>query len=205
MRMAVAAAALALAPALSLAQSSAASAPAASPARKELAQKVVKAQQMAIEQLAVSLVEQPAVVLLQQAAAALQSVPADKREAMSRQLQADAKNYVDDASPLIKAKALVLAQDVLPGMLEARFTDDELRQILAWLESPVSRKFGQAGPEMSKSLTEKLVADMRPAIDPKVKALQASMAKTLGLPPAGASAPVSAARAKSPALAASRP
>ena len=83
---------------------------------------------------------------------------------------------------------------------------DELKQVLAWLESPVSKKFGQAAPEMSKALTEKLVADMRPTIDPKVKTLQASMAKTLGLPPAGASAPASApARAKAPAPAASKP
>ena len=202
-------AALALPPTLSQAQGAAASAPVAgvsSPAKKEIAQKVVKAQQASIEQLAASLVEQPAAVLLQQAAAALQNAPAEKREAMSGQLRADAKKYVDDATPLIKTRAWALAQDVLPSMFEARFSEDELKQILAWLESPVSKKFGQATPEMGKALTEKLVADMRPTIDPKVKALQATMAKTLGLPPAGASAPASApARAKSPAPAASKP
>ena len=89
MRACLIAAALALAPLLSQAQTPAASAPVApaSPAQKELAQKILKAQQASLEQLAVSLVEQPALLLLQQAAAALQNAPAEKRDAMSRPLE----------------------------------------------------------------------------------------------------------------------
>jgi hypothetical protein len=63
------------------------------------------------------------------------------------------------------------------------------------MESPVSRKFSQLGPEMSKALTEKLVAEMRPTIEPKIQALQASMEKDLGLnpaPAAGVAPPASA-------------
>ena len=52
---------------------------------------------------------------------------------------------------------------------------------MAWLESPVSKKYGQLQPEMQKALGEKLVAESRPTIEPKLKALEASVAKRLGV------------------------
>jgi hypothetical protein len=39
------------------------------------------------------------------------------------------------------------------------FTEDELKQIIAILESPVNRKFQAHGPDMQRALGEKLVAE----------------------------------------------
>ena len=46
----------------------------------------------------------------------------------------------------------------------------------------MNRKFLQLGGEMQKALGDKLVAEMAPTIDPKVKALEQSVTKRLGLP-----------------------
>lgn len=159
-----------------------------SPAKKALAMRIIKVQQSSIEQLASNLAAEPARQLMQQAGMAIQGLPPEKRDAAARAIQADVKKYAEDAEPAMKSKAFALAQQVLPAMLEERFTEDELKQVAAWLESPTSKKFGQAGLEMSKALTEKLVADMRPAIEPKLKALQSSMEKDLGIAPAPAAA-----------------
>lgn len=163
------------------AQGNAASAPASSPAKKELVQKVLKLQQSGIEMLAAQMAEQPAMQLMQQAGMALQQQPADKREAIAKEIQADVKKYADETLPPLKDKAVKLAPSVIGPMLEERFTEDELKQIVGWMESPVSRKFAQLGPEMQRALAEKLATDSRATVEPKIAALQASMAKRLGI------------------------
>ncbi len=164
-----------------------------SPAKKELVAKVLHLQQAGIEALARTLVEQPAVQLLQQAGAALQQrVPADQREAIGREIQADARKYVEDVVPIARQQALKLAPLTIGVLLEERFTEDELRQLIAVLDSPVNRKYQAMGNEMQRALGERLVADIRPMIEPKARALDQSLARRLGLvggPTEGASAP----------------
>jgi hypothetical protein len=178
--------------ALALASSSAAMAqtPAAStPAKKALVAKILALQQPAIEGLARQLVEQPAVQMLQQAGGALQRVPADKREQVAKDMQADARKYAEEMTPMVRDRAIKLAPTTIGALLEEKFTEDELKQIVAILESPVNKKFGALGPEMQKQLSEKLVADSRGIVEPKVKALEQSFVKRLEAPLAGASAP----------------
>lgn len=194
---------LALAAALALSQAHAqnsASAPAApapaatSPAKKELVQKVLRLQQSGVEGVATQLAEGPAMQLMQQASVALQRVPADKRDAVARDIQADVRKYADETVPPLRERAVKLAPSVLGPMLEERFTEDELKQLVAWMENPVSRKYAAIGPEMQRALAEKLAADARPSVEPKLQALQASLAKRLGInqPAAPASGPAPA-------------
>ena len=167
-----------------------ASSPPASPAKKELVQKLLLQQQPAVERLARSLAEEPAARLMQQAGAALQThVPPDKREAAAKKIEADVRKYVDEAVPLVRERAIKLMPSTIGTALEEKFTEDELRQLLGWLESPVNKKYQQMAPELQDTLVKKLVADARPAIDTQLKALEANVIKALGVPVPGASAP----------------
>jgi uncharacterized protein len=184
--LAAAAAAQAQAPATAPAAPSAAAAP-SSPAKKELVTKVLQLLQPAIEGVARQLVEQPAMQLQQGAAAALQRVPAERREALARDLEADLRKYAEETVPMARERAVRLAPTTIGALLEERFTEDELRQVVTLLESPVNRKFQQTFPEMQRALGEKLVADTRSVIEPRVRTLDQTMAKRLGIgPPAGA-------------------
>jgi uncharacterized protein len=171
----------------------AASAP-SSPAKKELVQKLLTMQQPGIEGIARQLVEQPAAQLLQQAGVALQQrVPADKREAVAKDIQADAKKYVDEAFPPVRDAALKLAPSIIGAALEERFTEDELKQLIAWFESPVNKKYQQMGPEIQRSFNQRLIGDTQPAVEAKFRAFNESVARRLGMQPtqpaSGASAP----------------
>jgi hypothetical protein len=167
---------------------SAASAP-SSPAKRELAQRFITLQQSSIENLVRNLVEAPARQLMATGDPVLQTrVAADKREAAVKQVQEDVRKYVDSALPIVRDRAAKLTQSVLLPAVEEKFTEDELRQIVTFLESPAQRKLQQTLPELSQTLAGKLVADTRPQIDPKLKALEAAMAKTLGVPPGKAQA-----------------
>jgi hypothetical protein len=173
-----------------------------SPAKKELVQKLMVLQQPGIENMARNLVEQPAVAMMQAAGRALQGVPEDKREATGKSIEADVKKYVDESVPIVRERAIKLAPSTIGAAMEEKFTEDELKQLVAWLESPINKKYAQFGPEIQNSFTQKLIAEARPTIEPKIQALEAKVRATLGVPTAGpapAPAPKAATPAKKPA------
>ncbi len=161
-----------------------------SAAKNELITKILQMQRPALEGIATALAQQPAQQIMQGAGVALQTrIAPDKREALAKEIQADLKKYVDDAVPFLREKAVKLAPTTVGTLLEEKFTEDELRQLIAIMESPVNKKFSQMNGEFQKALGEKLVADTRSTIDPKVKALDATIAKRLGITPPPAAAP----------------
>lgn len=177
---------LALLASATLAHAQSASSPASAPvsaAKKELVQKVLLLQQPAIENMARNLVEQPAGQMMQAASRALQQqVPAEKREAVGKGIEADVRKYVDDSYPTIRERAVKIAPTTIGAVLEEKFTDDELKQLIAWLESSVNKKYLQLGPEMQNGFMQKLVAEARPVLDPKLQALETKVRAALGVP-----------------------
>jgi len=161
-----------------------------SPAKKELVAKVLKLQQPGIEAMARGMAEQPAMQMMQQAGAALQRLPAERRDAVARDIEADMRKYAEETVPLVRERAVKLAPSTIGPLLEERFTEDELKQVIAILESPVNRKFQGMAPDMQRAIGEKLIAEVRPLVEPKLRALDQSVGKRLGMtPPAAASAP----------------
>ena len=123
--------------------------------------------------MARQLVEQPAAQMMQQAGMALQQrVAADRRQAVAADIQADVRKYAEEVGPVAREKANKLAPAVLGPILEEKFTEDELKQLIAIIESPINRKYQALGVEMQKALAEKLVAEMRPVMEPKLRNLQ---------------------------------
>lgn len=158
--------------------------------KKELAAKLLQLQQPGIENVGRALAGQVSQRALQAAAQAMPRVAADKREAVGKDVQADVKKFHDEVEPLLRDRAVKLSATLAPT-IEERFTEDELKQVIAWMESPVSKKFAQVDRELGNALAEKVVADTRGTVEPKLKALEASLAKRLGLPVTAASAPAS--------------
>lgn len=148
---------------------------AADGAKKELVARVLKLQQAGLEQLGRALAEAPAQQMVAQARAALQRAPADKRDAVARELDAEVRKYLDETVPLVRERAVALAPSTVAPLLEQRFTEDELRQIIAILESPVNAKFQQLAPEMQRALGDRLVAETRGLVEPKAQALRRAM------------------------------
>lgn len=173
-----------------------AQAPASSPAKKDLVARILKAQQPGIEVLARRLAEEPALQLLSAAEQALpQRVAQDKQQAVAKEIEADARKYMDETVPLVRDRAVKLAPSTIGTMLEEKFTEDELKQVLGFLESPAIHKFQQVSPEMQKALAEKLIAETQEQVEPRVRNLEQTIGKRLGVT-APAAAP---AKGKQPA------
>ncbi len=160
------------------------------PAKKALVARILKVQQPGVEGMSRAMVERPAIALVEGASAALQErVAADKRESVGKEIQADVKKYLDEAVPLVSGRAVKLAPTTIGPFLEEKFTEDELKQIATFLESAAVSKYQQLSGEMQKLLMEKVLSETRSSVDPKVAALEQTVAKRLGIVASPASSP----------------
>lgn len=160
----------------------------ASAAKKELVAKLLKLQQPGIEAMARQLVEQPARQMLQQASPAVQRLPAERREAVARDIEADVRKYFEESAPGVVARAVNLAPSTIGVLLEERLTEDELREVISILESPANRKFQGLAGDMQRAIGEKLIAETRGDVESKVRALDQTVARRLGITPPAAAA-----------------
>jgi uncharacterized protein len=142
-----------------------------SPAKQELIQRVLKLWH--VEILGQSMLQEPVAEAVNQARVMLQGrATPEKRDAAMKEITTEAKKFLDDSMPIVTGSAQKLIPATVVPLLAERFTEDELRQIIAMLESPVKKKFEALAPELQKSLGEKIAADTRPQIDPKLQELQ---------------------------------
>jgi len=154
----------------------------ATPAKKALVARILKIQQPVIEGLSRDMAERPAQAVMEKAGMALSnSVPADKREATAKDVESLVKKYLDEAVPLVTSRALKLAPTTVGTLLEDKFSEADLKQLINFLESPVYNKYQKLGGDMQKVLLEKLLADTRGTIEPKVVALDQAVGKRLGV------------------------
>jgi uncharacterized protein len=122
-------------------------------------------------------------------------VPAEKREAVGKNADVELKKYFDENYPYVRDKALQAAPGTLGPVLEQNFSEEELRQLNAWISSPLSKKYQESTQTMQKALAEKLYADIRSTMEPKLRTLDADVARALGASPGA----TGAAPAKAPA------
>ena len=177
-----------------------------SPAKKELVQRLMRLQQSDVEGFARTVVERPAAQMMREAGMALQqqtTVPQDKREAAARAIEAEVKKYVEESYPLVRDRALKLAPSTIGTVFEAKMTEEELKQLIGWLESPTAKKYQSLAVDLRNNFSQKLIAEMPPILDPKLMALDGKIRSILGVPPAGA--PAGPAPPPSPPPAPARP
>ncbi|MDC8757340.1 DUF2059 domain-containing protein [Janthinobacterium fluminis] len=150
----------------------AAPAPAAvAPAKQQLVQQVLQLWQ--IDTIGQAMLQAPVGDAVQQARAMLQGRAApERRDAALADVLGEAKKFMDEATPTVRASAQKLIPGTVAPLLAERFSEDELRQMVAILESPVKRKFEAMLPEMQKLLGERVAADTRADIDPKLQGLK---------------------------------
>lgn len=158
--------------------------------KQELIQQVIQIQQSSIEGLARGIVEEPAMQISQISQQILQTqVPEAKRDSVAKSVSAEIQKYVNEATPLVRDRALKLAPTTIGPLLDSNFNEDELKQLIAWLQSPVNKKYGEIAGDMQNALLEKVVADSRGQVDPKIAAMEQNVGKLLGVRPGNGGTP----------------
>jgi hypothetical protein len=159
-----------LAMALSAACGLAGAAPVA-PAKQALVDHVLKLWN--IDSIGQSMLQVPVADAVQQARVMLQGrAPVDKRDAAMADIVGEARQFMAEATPITRGSAGKLIPATIAPLLAERYTEEELKQLIAILESPVKKKFEAMLPEMQKALGESVAADTRAVIDPKLQGLK---------------------------------
>ena len=142
-----------------------------SPAKQELVQRVLKLWQ--VETVGEAMLQEPVIEAVAQARVVLQGrVPVERHAAAMKDISADAQKFLEENKPIVRSSAEKYVPSTVAPMLAEKFSEDELKQLIALLESPVAKKFDALVPEMKKALGEKLSAETRAAIDPKLDGLR---------------------------------
>ncbi len=130
-----------------------------------------------IEDSPIMLVQRQGADAMRQANTALQGrLTHEKQEATMKSIAVDVQKYIDEATPIARANALKLKEPTVAPILMANFSAEELRQLVAFLDSPVKKKFEALLPTIEKTYGEKVADASRAAIDPKIKTLTTEVA-----------------------------
>ncbi|MET3105666.1 hypothetical protein AAKU58_000479 [Oxalobacteraceae bacterium GrIS 1.18] len=147
-----------------------------SPQKEKLIQRIL--QLWHVENIGVVMLQQPVAESIRQSRSLLQGrVSTETQEAAMKDITQDAKKFMDDATPVVQASALKIIPATVVPLLAEKFSEEELRQIVAILESPVKSKFEAAAPEIEKALGEKIATETGPVINPKLQ----KMTEEIGL------------------------
>ena len=152
----------------------------------EWATKAVALQQgPELERLIGQLADSATQDILQNWGAKLQSdVPPAKIEQAKERLNIELKKYFDDVSTTINGKAgKVSANALIPAYME-RFTVDELKQLVAFFESPAIKKYQSAAPELGSLFVKQLIEETRSDVIVRSRQFDDAATKIIGTAPA---------------------
>lgn len=150
------------------------------PAKKELIAKVIRLQAPMREQVMRQLAQGPIGPMGQQVGQILQfRVPPEKRDAVTKEIQGYMGKYVEETLALLHEREAKVATTVMAPLFEEKFSEDELKQLIAFLESPVQRKYLDATGDGIKAFSGQLVGDTRGLVESKFKVMEQIVSKRL--------------------------
>lgn len=125
------------------------------------------------ENLVVMAVQRPAAETMERSRAVLQQahLPADKLDKAMKDIATDVQKYVDAAAPLASASAKKNVSASIVPLLAQNFSNDELRQLIAMLESPVKNKFEKLIPQFDNALGKRVQDDAGAEINKDIAAM----------------------------------
>lgn len=157
---------------LALSSNLALAAPAAvPPAKQALVDRVLA--KMPLEQVGLQMLQRPVAESLRQARVVLEGrVAPDKQEAALKDIGTEVARFYEAEAPAVKASTAETVKTTVAPLLAERFSEDELKQLAAILESPVRAKFEALAPDIQKALGEAVARANGPRVNPKLTELQ---------------------------------
>jgi uncharacterized protein len=125
-------------------------------------------------------------------------MPETKQQAAINAMDAELKKFNDDTLKLITAQATKVRGDALLNAYVERFSEEELKQLVALMEAPVFKKYQSVGPDLGGIYIKAIVDGTRSAVEARGKTFDAAAAKIVGAPAASAPSGAPSAPAKKP-------
>lgn len=133
-----------------------------------------------VEAVGVTMLREPVDNALRQSRAALQArTTPEKRDEALKDIEGYAKELLEKLLPKVLERSKKLTQTTVVPILSEKLTEEELRQVIAMLESPTKAKFEALVPEMQKALGTKLGEEQGGEVKPQMEEFQQRVGKRL--------------------------
>ena len=173
--------------ALLMAASFAATMPAAAQgndAKRALAQKIAKIQYDAdggamANQLTASAV-QPLIASWSQRLD--ETVPPARQKDIRDKLDVELKKFADTTHKAIEGQTAKAADDALIPLLMEKLSEDEMKTIIAYLESPAAEKFQAMGGDAANAWAQKVIEATRSSVEGAAKTFDAAAGRIINAP-----------------------
>jgi hypothetical protein len=147
------------------------SASAVPPEKQALVNRVLA--KMALDSVGMQMLQAPVAEMLRQSRVVVTSrVPAEKQEAVMKDLTMEAAKFVEQEAPPLRASTQSVVQSSVAPLLAQKFSVEELKQLADVLESPVLAKFESLVPEMKRAVGDNVAKANAAQIQPKMTELQ---------------------------------
>lgn len=111
----------------------------------------------------------------------VQGLPESKKKLVSEGLNAELQKFKHDALKVFTARADKIASDSLTPAYAEKFTQDELKQLTALLDSPVYKKYQSLAPELGSVFVQNLIDATKAQLQARAKVFDDAAAKLLGV------------------------
>ena len=109
-----------------------------------------------------------------------ETVPPARQKDVRDKLDAELKKFTDNTGKTIEAQVAKSAEPALVPIFMEKLTEDEMKTIIAYLESPVSAKFQSLGPDAANAWAKRIIDSTKPAVESGVKTFDASANRIVG-------------------------
>ena len=125
-----------------------------------------------------------------------ESVPPARQKDVRDKLDVELKKFADNTHKAIDAQVSKAAEAALVPVFMDKLSEDEMKTIIAYMESPAAVKFQSLSADAGNAWAQKVIDATRPTVEANVKSFDAAASKIVGVP---AASPGSAANGKSQA------
>jgi hypothetical protein len=108
------------------------------------------------------------------------NVPKAKQAKATEEFNAELTKFAADANKIISSKVSQVSTEALVPAYMERFNLEELKQLVAFFESPVIKKYKTVTPELADVFIKKIVATTQTDIQARAKLFDAAAAKIVG-------------------------
>ncbi|MFT3779876.1 MAG: DUF2059 domain-containing protein [Ottowia sp.] len=151
-------------------------------AKRALAVKLAQMQQKAdgpalAEQLTASAV-QP--LLINWSQRLDESVPPARQKEVRDKLDVELKKFAESTEKIVEGQVAKAAEAALVPIFMEKLTEDDMKTIIAYMESPVSAKFQALGPDASNAWAKRVVDATKSQVESGAKSFDAVANRIVG-------------------------
>jgi hypothetical protein len=147
-------------------------------ARRQLAERVVNLQKgPELQRLLAQLVDEAAAPVVEKWAQRLAEVPEARQAAMRDRLNTELQKFGRDIAGLLESTADRVGRETLAPAYAERFTDAELRALIAMFEAPAYKKYQEVAPQLGGTFVQALIEGVRTQVQDRRGAFDATAAQ----------------------------